>query len=62
MAALFAKRVPRGASSLQQRNPEALVGQANSRSLQAPSYSPPQGQIMTFRTRAWAEPGGVTGD
>ena len=45
MTALFAKRVPRGASSLQQRNPEAPVGQANSQLLQAPSYSPPQGQI-----------------
>jgi|SRR5712692_2986233 len=45
MAALFAKRVPGGAPPLQQRNPEALVGQANSQLLQAPSYSPPQGQI-----------------
>ena len=45
MTALFAKRVPRGAPPLQQRNPGALVGQANSQLLQAPSYSPPQGQI-----------------
>src|SRR6516164_1744131 len=45
MAALFAKQIPGAALPLQQRNPGAAVGQANSQSVPAPSYSPPRGQL-----------------
>lgn len=45
MTALFAKRVPGGTPPLQQTNPGAAVGQANSPLLPGPSYSPPQEQI-----------------
>jgi len=41
----FAKQILGAALPLQQRNPGAAVGQANSQSVPAPSYLPRQGQL-----------------